>query len=74
MDKIIQAEANEIVNEMFENEMDDTIAHDMWFLGDMIDEMPYTKTNHSNIRAIKILENMNQDNEDVKKLRRYLKL
>ena len=74
MDKITQAEANEIVNEMFENEMDDTIAHDMWFLGDMIDEMPYTKTNHSNIRAIKILENMNQDNEDVKKLRGYLKL
>ena len=74
MSKITQDQANEIINEMFENEMNEKIAHDLWFLGDMIDEMPYAKTNHANIRAIKILENMDQDNEDVKNLRRYLKL
>ena len=74
MDKITQDQANEIINEIFENEMDDITAHDIWFLGDMIEGMPYAKGPDANIRALKILENMNQEDEDVKKLRGFLKL
>ena len=74
MDKITQDQANEIINEMFENEMDDITAHDIWFLGDVIERMPYARGPDANIRTLKILENMDQDNEDVKKLRGYLEL
>ena len=64
---------NEIINKMMDI-ADEKKAHGLWLLGDMIEEMPYTKTNHANIRAIKILEKMDQENNDVKNLRRYLKL
>ena len=54
--------------------MDDITAHDIWFLGDVIERMPYARGPDANIRVLKILENMDQENNDVKNLRRYLKL
>ena len=74
MSKITQDEANDIVNRMLDTEHGNNKCDGLWLLGDMIEGIPYAKCNHANIRAIKILESMDQDNEDVKNLREYLEL
>ncbi len=70
MPKITQDQAIEIVLKLIEKGSDDNQFHTLWTIIDYIGGLGYTTVTET----VEILESLNQEDEDVKELRRYLKL
>ena len=70
MPEITQDEAIKIIHKINEKSLNDDRCHDMWQIIDYINGLGFTTVTG----IVEILESLDQKDEDVKELRKYLKL